>query len=180
MTAKKDVKIFPLFPTPVLIAEDQNPDGALKWALDLRNETTSVHISNKGGYQTPARDIEDCPYHDYLKERMGFLPPHRITEWWVNINKKGDHNTSHCHPDCDMAGIWYLTDNFKTLAFANPFVMNRTRIDPSSHLHLKASEGSIVVFPADTMHHVDAHNMEDALRVSMSFNIVLHEELKLR
>ena len=181
MIAKKDIKLFPMFPSPLWVIEREAVKGALEWALNRKDKDNSPRrpYSNIGGYQSTAQSIEDCPYKDHLISGISFLPKFVITGWWINVNEKGDYNVSHCHPDSDLAAVWYLTDSLGCLAFSSPFPMTRHMLYPSNDQRINSSAGTMLIFPSDMMHRVDAHN-EKTSRVSLSFNIRLEEPIQLK
>ena len=181
MIAEKDIKIFPMFPSPLWVIQREAVKGALEWAINLKDKDKSPHrpYSNVGGYQSEVQPMENCKYKDHLMSGLSFLPKFSILGWWINVNKKGDYNVSHCHPESDLAAIWYLTHSLGCLAFSSPFQMTRSMLNPSNDQRIHSPAGSMLVFPSDIMHRVDAHR-EDTPRVSLSFNIRLEEPMNMK
>ena len=93
-----------------------------------------------------------------------------VESWWVNVNKKGDWNLIHTHPNCDLSLVWYLTDG--DICFDNPNSHNRLEVGDCSVWESKNKKGDVVVFPADLKHFVNP-NQKDEDRMSLAFNINL-------
>ena len=165
-----------IFCTPMWSIPGELPEGAYEWALEIQKNSPCSRRSNVGGYQSESNlDWKDFKYIDHIQKQLSFLPNFQFMNWWVNINKKGDYNQYHTHPNSDLSVIWYITDNFNTLQFKNPFEHNRIRLYKNidiekANLVYDCTAGHILVFPSDLDHCVLPHT-EDTLRISVSFNI---------
>ena len=168
--------------------------------LEKEQKDKGVTFSNVGGYHSSAINLEKekgfkCIY-DYINECMevilfennykpnlGILSSHG----WVNINRKGDFNREHVHPDCHWSGVYYVKTpaNCGELRFHNPIVassmvksghllnLTSSNIKTSFFLNsipLDPYEGSILIFPSWLFHSVDP-NRSNYDRISISFNI---------
>ena len=105
---------------------------------------------------------------------------------WMNINRKGDYNTSHDHAMCHLAGVFWLKTPkncgnihfFSPHSFTHGSEMQRYTEDFQKKTNVYSSywfspvEGSILVFPACLIHRVDS-NQSDEDRISASFNLEL-------
>ena len=168
--------------------------------LEKEQKDKGVTFTNVGGYHSSAINLEKekgfkCIY-DYINECMevilfennykpnlGILSSHG----WVNINRKGDFNREHVHPDCHWSGVYYVKTpaNCGELRFHNPIAassmvksghllnLTSSNIKTSFFLNsipLDPYEGSILIFPSWLFHSVDP-NRSNYDRISISFNI---------
>ena len=168
--------------------------------LEKEQKDKGVTFTNVGGYHSSAINLEKekgfkCIY-DYINECMevilfennykpnlGILSSHG----WININRKGDFNREHVHPDCHWSGVYYVKTpaNCGELRFHNPIVassmvksghllnLTSSNIKTSFFLNsipLDPYEGSILIFPSWLFHSVDP-NRSNYDRISISFNI---------
>ena len=176
------IKKSNLFSTPIWRVSSKLPEGAYEWALKYKESTKMSTRSARGGYQTSAKSFDDLPsvyaHHIFntlkvILKGIGF----ELTGWWLNVNQKGDFNMKHTHPNHDLSGIWYITDNNNTLAFIDPLEHSRDALynvfdDMHEGLLIDAKAGEILLFPSDLPHYVEPHPY-DTTRISVSFNINL-------
>ena len=103
---------------------------------------------------------------------------------WLNINKRGDYNATHDHPNCHMAGVFWIHSPGECglLELQNPhsFSMGTEMMMYTSEFRDKTNaygcyslpplEGTISLFPASINHRVTpSQSNED--RISSSFNL---------
>ena len=103
---------------------------------------------------------------------------------WMSINKKGDYNATHDHPNCHMAGAFWINSpegcgNFECQSphsynyaqevnvYASDF---REKTNSYVSYGFLPIEGSIMLFPASLNHRVTP-NQSDEDRISSSFNL---------
>ena len=154
-------------------APQQLIDELYQGAYQFRDNYPSVdNRSNEGGYQTPFLDWKD--FHpqgiEYIDKVIGDMFKFKVDGWWYNINGKGDWNTPHSHPACDLALVLYLTDSNGLLQLMSPFSQRKLR--SSSHVGINANKGDILIFPADLVHYVMPNQREED-RISISMNLQL-------
>jgi len=154
-------------------APQQLIDELYQGAYQFRDNYPSVdNRSNEGGYQTPFLDWKD--FHpqgiEYIDKVIGDMFKFKVDGWWYNINGKGDWNTPHSHPACDLALVLYLTDSNGLLQLMSPFSQRKLR--SSSHVGINANKGDIIMFPSDINHYVKPNNKEED-RISISMNLLL-------
>ena len=130
-----------------------------------------------GGYQSPSLcDWTNMKYFQHIKKALEFLPVFEFSNWWVNINKKGDYNQWHSHPGSELSGIWYITENYNSLEFRHPLQHVRTPLlfcmNELSEFTMNCNAGDLLIFPSDLVHCVKAHT-EETSRISVSFNMFL-------
>ena len=91
-----------LFSTPIWMFPEQLPKGVYEWSLEYkRKELDSKIISNRGGYQSIQKPWEEFKYKDHIDQILtNRFPSYKkffVTDWWLNINGKGDYNLPHTH-----------------------------------------------------------------------------------
>ena len=169
-----------IFSTPLWIIKGDIPKGMFNWCKEYEQNTPSNNISNRGGYQSVLTNgIQNIPfeYSDYLKEKLKFLPSFDFSNWWLNVNYKGDYNVTHTHPLADLIVIWYMTDNHELLYIRNPLAHQRwgllNALNRDKEMCINATAGDIVIFPGDIEHSVEEHQLDDP-RICLSFNLKLY------
>ena len=168
--------VHEIFPTPIWHIKEELPEGAYDWALEIQKNNRSVRKSNIGGYQSnDTLDWTAMVYKQHILKCLETLPRFQLSNWWININKKGDFNDYHTHPGSMLSAVWYITDNYRSIEFQNPLLHNRNNIldemDWSMADVIDCTAGDLLVFPSDLIHRVYPHT-EDTLRISVSFNMV--------
>ena len=196
-TGNNDKEVITLFTSPLWALEQELPIGAYEWALDFRKKNPSDIVkSNRGGYQSPNNIIhykntgndlvfdytDGFPYYHYIRNALNKIKGmenYIMTDWWLNINEKGDSNLPHQHPGADLSLIWYITDNGGLLNFQEPHLMSRHGLyargllsgEDQNNKFVKCPAGSILIFPSDVIHRVEEH-MLDTPRISVSSNLI--------
>ena len=172
-----------LFSTPVwhIKGTPENIlDEMIQGAYDCKENVKTANRTNVLGYQSPCftSDLFHKNAFEYLRNQLkDTLPKFEIDVWWFNINGNGAYNTVHTHPECNLALIWYLTDDDNKLILVDPHWHNRAKLYESLHRdyqfrRMNAKKGDIVIFPSDLMHQVEPHQKEED-RMSISMNLVL-------
>ena len=196
-----------LFPTIIHHVKVNNfkfiQDELVNFAYQERErDPIGVKKSNKGGWQSQPT------YKDYnnilLSTIQQTIGPYfgngvfnNTTQLvfdglWININGKGDHNSSHNHPNCNLAGVMWikaskeLDDTGKSLSgdieFLSPHNFTSAgeliayndefcdKCDSWPAYWIRPEEGMILIFPASIMHKVYT-NETNQDRISASFNL---------
>ena len=192
----KTTTLFPIcLHTLVVDNFDQLQTTLIKESYDLKNiDSKGRKISNVGGWQSELFSLEKSS--DTLKSIItkllkDFAPIQKdvlmYIEGWTNINGPGCHNIKHHHPQCNLAGVFWIKVPPKSgnLLFESPHSFNSfTEIhcytdkfikNTNSYLtySYKPIEGEIVIFPSFLIHSV-LKNESDEDRISYSFNIKLN------
>mgnify|MGYP001193861581 FL=1 len=80
---------------------------------------------------------------------------------WTNFSYKGDDNPSHNHAGYISGVIYYKNHNHPTIfddyGFSYP-----------------GFDGTMILFPSDTLHHVESQT-EDKERITLAFNIIQND-----
>ena len=169
-------------------------DDLVKYAYDLKDsDITGVSISNYGGWQSSSFQVknEDDILHNFLINCLsGFPVIHESTnikvEAWININKPGDYNVRHNHPNCNLAGVLWIRcpQNCGQILFESPndfesyneIESYKSEFRDKNKFHhsycFNPVEGRLVVFPSHLIHLVK-ENKSDSDRISVSFNLSL-------
>ena len=166
------------FPIPLWKIEAEPIEGSIDWALQFEKDHPNSRVrSNEGGYQHDI-DIDSFPYTEKLLEIAHELPQFTCDDMWLNINRKGDSNVVHCHPNIDMSIVWYLTDNENSFVLRNPNAygmsaffrsLNDGGIKIADRHAIGATAGDVIAFPACIEHYVAPHKGDEP-RISLAFN----------
>tara|TARA_E500000305_G_scaffold98044_1_gene89402 strand:- start:59 stop:775 length:717 start_codon:yes stop_codon:yes gene_type:complete len=188
-----------LFQTPLFEIHIDDIDNRKleKNIYKLRDKSKGVLLSNRGGwhsdiqssYPKNGHQIDDTfkPVIDKIVEIIDSLPFEPVLSTlddisiWANINGKGSYNTIHNHPNCDLAGVYYVKvpeGNCGNIAFHD----NRPRLFGNSLIVERYVGGSLVprypvegnmyLFPSSLDHDVDINNVDED-RISISFNLIV-------
>ena len=176
------IKKSNLFSTPIWRAPSKLQEGAFEWALKYKESNISSTRSARGGYQSSAKSFDDLPsvYAHHIFDTLKVILKgicFELGPWWLNVNQKSDFNMKHTHPNHDLSGIWYITDNSNTLVFIDPLAHSRDALyDSFNDMHecllIDAKAGEIILFPSDVPHYVEPHPY-DTTRISVSWNMYL-------
>ena len=178
MDKDKELTYTDLFSTPMWHVKKELPKGVHKWALEYKKKNPSnTTISNIGGYHSsPSTDFYEIPYLEHIKESLYCLPKFHFNNWWINVQRKGDHNILHTHPVADLSVIWYITDNHGSLHLDSPFQHTRFKLNKELNtpngMHITSYAGNFIIFPSDLYHGVKPHTFRSP-RISISMNLTL-------
>ena len=185
------MSIIPLFPSLLYYCNIPVPQKLSKYSLEI-SKKEGVGRSNRGGWHSSDKLHEDKSFQKeyliYFAQSIANnldIPPFFFTSCWINVNKKGDYNVSHDHPNNDYSLVWYIKtpekcgrigfenpNGFAQGAFINtiPESMNdKYYLYPTYYLN--AAEGNCYLFPAHLRHFVE-QNESDHARISLSANLV--------
>mgnify|MGYP003127134045 FL=1 len=82
---------------------------------------------------------------------------------WTNFSYKGDDNPSHNHAGYISGVIYYKNHNHPTIFDDYDFSYTGT-------------DGTMILFPSDTIHHVESQ-IEDKERITLAFNIIKNDAI---
>ena len=196
-----------LFPTIIHQVKVNNfkfiQDDLINFAYQEREkDPIGVEKSNRGGWQSQSNynnhhNILLSTLQQTIGPYFGNGVFNNTTQLvfdgiWININGKGDHNSSHNHPNCNLAGVMWikaskeLNDTGKALSgdieFLSPhnFTLAAELMAYDDEFCKKCAswpaywippeEGMILIFPASVMHQVHT-NESNQDRISVSFNL---------
>ena len=192
----KTTTLFPICLHSLVVDNfNQLQTTLIKESYDLKNiDSKGRKISNVGGWQSELFSLDKSS--DTLKSIItkllkDFAPIQKdvlmYIEGWTNINGPGCHNIKHHHPQCNLAGVFWIKVPPKSgnLLFESPHSFtsfteincytDKFRKSTNSYLtySYKPIEGEIVIFPSFLSHSV-LRNESDEDRISYSFNIKLN------
>ena len=193
-------KIFHYFPHPVFkykLEDHSNHNKRLeKYIQQLRKEDPKGQKkSNIGGWHSPFFDLNDQtsvaykfllalqPYViDVFKSYGWSYSPDKVfySGMWAIINKKGDSNNEHIHPNSNLSAAYYVKapKNCGDFLVTNPYSVGRNmfpeRENPTELNRMiakhKVEEGDLLIFPAYLPHQVLPNESKED-RIVISFNL---------
>ena len=111
------------------------------------------------------------------------VPNLRILDAWVNVYERGDSQEMHVHKNSVFSGIYYIQAPEGCSAVMFRASDADTMIDPpktatdelnSTEVLFQAVAGQMVIFRSD-LHHSVLANTTELPRISLSFNVDIHE-----
>jgi len=186
------VTIVPIFPTLLYYCNISVPKKLIKYTLNLSKKEKGENVSNKGGwhsrYNLHLDEDFSKNYLNYLgtslTKELDTIPLFYFVDVWLNLNKKGDYNSMHNHPDCHYSLIWYIKTpkNCGNLVLQNPTAYNdniflqalssdvREEYHAQHTYTFEPKEGNCFLFPSHLYHSVEkSQSNED--RISLAANI---------
>jgi uncharacterized protein (TIGR02466 family) len=164
----------------------------IDWIYKYQSTTETVHISNRGGWQSPSdfhtlesfSEFKNYIWNNTFETLSHYNRKFELSNMWININKKGNYNTTHNHPGCLMSGVFWVKapENCGKLIFLNPhsfvedWLIESADVDVKKRLNyhhtfeFMPQEGTLVMFPSHLMHLVEM-NESDEDRISIAFNL---------
>lgn len=176
-------RVVPFF-TPIWhIGLTANFDAEIAFCEHLGKVSFSESKSNAGGFQSQNLDIEKVfpnIYH-HLKPFIEEISKEIDQELkpigaWVNINKKGNSNIQHCHPNSAISAVIYLKVNENTgmINFKNPtpsqhYPVNNSNPTFGGSYSIAPLAGEVLFFPSYLDHYVSP-SMSEEDRISIAIN----------
>ena len=192
--------IVKLFPVPIhqfdVNGFSEIQDKLIDYAYNLKKEDDGVKISNRVGWQSTSFKVEneDDLLHSFLINCLNGFPPIKesvklFVSAWININRPGDFNIKHFHPQSDLSGVLWIktSNNCGNIQFHSPSCFETFQEiesytddfkDSTNYHHaywLPAKEGRMITFPSHLEHDVQ-ENLSNEDRISVSYNISLSLE----
>ena len=190
--------ILKLFPQPIFKYQVDNykkiNEELVKYIYGLHNnDNVGVKKSNINGWHSKPFDLKDdipnkfySHINKYIKDVFNkygweYCDTKVVcTSMWAIINKKGNFNIEHTHPNNYLSTAYYVKapDNCGNFKATNPNILNRhirAKAEQANELNsnsasIKINEGDLLIFPAYLPHSVD-ENRSNEDRVIVSFNI---------
>ena len=193
-------EVFKFFPIPIF---KYNFEKFREFNADLSNYIYTLHKednigvkrSNRGGWHSKTFEMKDrnstqfkfaIELQKYILKTfktLGWKTENqniRIREMWAIINKKGNFNVIHTHPNCYMSAAYYVKapKNCGEFIVESPNTAKRyayPKIENDNELNMQVakidiSEGDLLLFPSYLPHKVGV-NESDEDRIVISFNI---------
>ena len=163
---------------------------------ERRKDPKGVEVSNRGGWQSSSWGFDKGPdlLSKFLIEQLvNYFQKNRIlkegveirfSNWWININKKGNLNIKHNHPCSSLSGVFYLQcpKDSGNIVFESPHAFTRHKLHQCYNSQLceslkyhtcmvfDAIPGEFFIFPSDLLHYVEESGSRED-RISISFNV---------
>ena len=161
---------------------------------EREKDSKGLNFSNMGGWQSQPtyKDYNNIllstvadTVRTYFNNNVLDMSKEIVFEGlWMNINKKGDYNATHDHPNCHMAGVFWINSpvgggNFECqsphsytsgpemMVYTSKF---REKTNCYPDYWFTPIEGNILIFPAHLNHKVTPHTFDED-RISASFNL---------
>ena len=192
--------LFTYFPHPIFQYKLDNYDNLNKeysnYIYDLQKEDSKGQkLSNVNGWHSPFFDLsssETLGYKFLIKIQPNIADVFKSYGWvfnpqkvkcsgmWAIINKKGNFNTEHIHPNSNLSGAYYVKapKNCGKFKVTNPHSISRDKFPPRENpnelnrlvAEHEIEEGDLLIFPSYLPHSV-LPNQSDDDRIVISFNI---------
>jgi uncharacterized protein (TIGR02466 family) len=160
----------------------------LNKAKELELYTSSVNLTNQGGYQSKSlgTDVGEVKEIVTILDQIIAkccdsvqLPKLNFFNLWFNINKTGNYNSLHNHHGSILSGVYYIdvpAPNMGNIEFhrADDYEyymppLKKYNQFTSQKATYKPETGMLLIFPSWLKHQVTT-NQSDKERVSLSFN----------
>lgn len=172
--------------------------------LELEHANKSVNRSNAGGWQSGGNLMTlDHPAIRQLKQQIEILAQNLtdqiirddgkqrafrlVMDGWGNINRRGDYNVVHTHPNCMWSGCYYINPGHPDPAIpqngllelldpreaANYIQIPNTIFD--ARQFIPCLPGRMLIWPSWLKHMVHPYQGEGE-RISIAYNINVIEE----
>ena len=194
--------LFTYFPHPIFQYKLDNYENHNKeysqYIYDLQKEDSKGQkLSNVNGWHSPFFDLSSRetvgykflmkiqPYiADVFKSYGWVFNPQKVkcSGMWAIINKKGNFNTEHIHPNSNLSGAYYVSapKNCGKFKVINPHSISRDKFPPRENpnelnrlvAEHEIEDGDLLIFPSYLPHSV-LPNQSDDDRIVISFNIFI-------
>ena len=195
-------KVFEYFPHPIFQYKLENYQSHNKELLEYiyrlrEKDAKGQKRSNIDGWHSPFFDLDNKetkgykflllmqPYLiDVFKSYGWVYDPKKVfcSGMWAIINKKGNFNTEHIHPNSNLSAAYYVKapENCGDFKVSTPHSVSRDKFPerekPTELNRLvakqKVEEGDLLIFPSYLPHSV-LPNESDEDRIVVSFNIYI-------
>ena len=191
-----ELKLF--FSTPVWVSRVKNHQEVNKKILEYIKSLESqnpkgVQKSNSKGWHSQDFDMNADNIKDYINSIGPYINESlvdmgwdlknqnvKITSMWSIINKKGDFNITHTHPNCFLSAAYYVKASKncgkfqveglnQAKKYSYPEVKNKNELN-TNIFSLNIEEGDLLIFPGYLPHKV-SENKSDEDRIVISFNV---------
>ena len=199
-----------VFATPLVVhdwpnSEQFNRDFTdLVMAKEKELNRQGVTRSNAGGWQSPGNLMGwKEPVVEIFRQRIEKLVTNLLQQIirdegqnrsfrllidaWANVNRRGDYNIAHTHPNCMWSGCYYLTPGnpdpdvpyggllelFDPREAANYIQVTNTVLD-AKHF-IDNTPGRMLLWPSWVKHMVHPY-VGDEVRISIAFNVNVLED----
>ena len=188
-------KVVDLFASPIHIEEMLfNIDSIREECYRRERDEPGIFRSNVGGYHSENYLPSDEFFMNLMLkiENSGNtfanhigINPVKISNFWININRKGHYNQKHEHDNCSLSGVYYVKVplNSGLITFFHPceklirreWKSKEKTPFSSERWGFEPKENTLFIFPSWIDHMVHP-NLSDEDRISISFNLLRHDD----
>jgi uncharacterized protein (TIGR02466 family) len=174
-----------LFSIPIWLKKIEITDSLIETCYALSNNA-SRNFSNVGGWQSDIISPETLPelsaHVDLLVKQVCYEIndefKFEVDGYWININRKGNYNIPHVHPNSALSGVIYVACNNNTgnIKFNSNSLMEHYPINVfnsklfTDNIEFQPKVGDVLIFPSWIYHSVLPNN-SDHDRISIAFNV---------
>ena len=185
--------IFHEFQVPTFNEKEKE---LIKYVYGEKRKDPGIQKTNRGGWHSHTRGFDEGSSilsNLIVKEVSNYFSQNRIlkegveirfSNWWININKKGNLNIKHNHPCSSLSGVFYLQcpKDSGNIVFESPHAFTRHKLHQCYNSPLCESlkyhtcmafdviPGEFLIFPSDLLHYVEESGSRED-RISISFNV---------
>lgn len=169
-------------------------DRLKSYGYKLQNLSTGRILSNYGGWQSDDLPLDATDTEEFriavtnkiseILKHLGLTKDFIISNYWLNINGKGDFNRPHRHGFSTLSGVFYVSApiNSGKLVLRNPNHAHGFCIDEkivtqwnqfnSFTWEIEPEPNKFLVWPS-WIDHYTLPNNSDQDRISIAFNILV-------
>ncbi len=188
-------EVINLFPVPILRAELEYPVDKIETLCqqEYSRDSKGITHSNLGGWHSDNIHYPGSPFsflfdiekicQEFTNEVLDIDKHVSMNMAWININRKGNSNGVHTHPECIVSGVYYvkIPEKCGDIDFYHPasdilerdwsikFISSFNYYN-SQVWRFPPEEGCVYIFPS-WLKHMVRPNMSDEDRISISFNV---------
>jgi uncharacterized protein (TIGR02466 family) len=164
------------------------------YCYNLQSVSTGRILSNYGGWQSedlPLDATNTAEFRDRVTDKisevlknLGLTKEFVISNYWININGKGDFNRPHRHGFSTISGVFYVSapPNSGKLVLRNPNHAHGFCIDEkivtdwnqfnSFTWEIEPEPNKLLLWPAWVDHYTLPNNSDES-RISIAFNVLV-------
>lgn len=189
------ISLVPVWYTTLKV-NDETIDRAFQECINLYNSgMPSEKKSNRGGWQSQNLVFENLSdpnlqaiasifkiifevHIPYVQQDLLIEHNFKLSNFWININRKNCYNAVHVHPLSHISGVFYLTEKNSALHINHYDVMtnwldsinSKRRKEPK----IVPEKKQLLLFPSWLPHNVEP-SVEETARVSIAFNARIND-----
>jgi hypothetical protein len=173
---KKDLKPFI---KEVNLIKKKYPEGGHNWydTNKVYNTNGTYNLYENKKFRPLLKWIDNC-----VKEYCEKLQVHSDTylkNAWLNIYKKNQGQEYHDHNTSSISAVFFLKGSIKSAKILFTDFNNKINLKINNYIDINStvwkvpfSEGTLIIFRADTVHGVEQHLLNEE-RVSIAVNYVM-------
>jgi uncharacterized protein (TIGR02466 family) len=156
--------------------------------LEMEKKASDIVNSNAGGWHSPylslSQDKFFAPLFNAIQEKLDLVSAQvdpkfkvKIDNIWIIVNREGDYNVKHYHPNTALSGVVYVAcdENSGNISFLRPDLKEHYPIKTyqsslfTDSVYFTPEIGKLIIFPAWLCHQVQP-SKSSAPRIAIAFN----------